>query len=76
MDSITILIKNEISRQYKSVRHFSEISGIPYSTISNALARGTVGYALLFFFGYGDGLRIISAKMRTVHCIHSVDMQN
>ena len=43
MDSITSLIKNEISRQYRSVRHFSEVSGIPYSTISNALAKGIGG---------------------------------
>lgn len=43
MDSITELIKNEIKRQYRSVRKFSEISGIPYSTLSNALAKGIGG---------------------------------
>lgn len=43
MDSITLLIKNEIKRQYKSVRKFSEASGIPYSTLSNALAKGVGG---------------------------------
>lgn len=43
MDSITELIKNEIKRQYKSVRKFSEVSGIPYSTLSNALAKGVGG---------------------------------
>lgn len=43
MDSITKLIKSEIKRQYKSVRKFSEISGIPYSTLSNALAKGIGG---------------------------------
>ena len=43
MDSITALIKNEIKKQYKSVSKFSEISGIPYSTLSNALARGVGG---------------------------------
>ena len=43
MDSITVLIKNEIKKQYKSVHKFSEASGIPYSTLSNALAKGVGG---------------------------------
>ena len=43
LDSITKLIKSEIKRQYKSVRQFSEKSGIPYSTLSNALAKGIGG---------------------------------
>ncbi len=43
MDSITELIKAEIKKQYKSVRQFSEKSGIPYSTLSNALAKGVGG---------------------------------
>ena len=43
VDSITLLIKSEIKRQYKSVRKFSEESGIPYSTLSNALSKGIGG---------------------------------
>ena len=43
MDGITKMIKAEIKRQYKSVRQFSEKSGIPYSTLSNALAKGIGG---------------------------------
>ena len=43
MDSITILIRDEIKRQYKSVKKFSDASGIPYSTLSNALAKGIGG---------------------------------
>lgn len=43
VDSITKLIKSEIKRQYKSVRKFSEKSGIPYSTLSNALSKGFGG---------------------------------
>ena len=43
LDSITNLIKSEIKRQYKSVRQFSEKSGIPYSTLSNALSKGIGG---------------------------------
>ena len=43
MDSVTSLIKNEIIRQYKSVLKFSEESGIPYSTLSNALTKGIGG---------------------------------
>ena len=42
-DSITTLIKNEIIRQYKSVLRFSEESGIPYSTLTNALSKGIGG---------------------------------
>ena len=45
MDSITTLIKAEIKRQYKSVRQFSEKSGIPYSTLSNCLSKGIGGTA-------------------------------
>ena len=43
MDKITQLIKAEIKKQYKSVRQFSEKSGIPYSTLSNALTKGIGG---------------------------------
>ena len=43
MDSITLLISDEIKRQYKSVKKFSDASGIPYSTLSNALAKGIGG---------------------------------
>ena len=43
MDRITALIKTEIKKQYKSVRQFSEKSGIPYSTLSNALSKGIGG---------------------------------
>ena len=43
MDSITLLIRDEIKRQYKSVKKFSDTSGIPYSTLSNALAKGIGG---------------------------------
>ena len=43
MDDITTLIKNEIKSQYKSLSKFSEASGIPYSTLSNALTKGIGG---------------------------------
>lgn len=43
MDSITKMIKKEIKAQYKSVSKFSEASGIPYSTLSNALSKGVGG---------------------------------
>ncbi len=43
LDSITLLIRDEIKRQYKSVKKFSDASGIPYSTLSNALAKGIGG---------------------------------
>ena len=40
MDSLTKLIKNEIESQYKSVFQFSKASGIPYTTLTNALSKG------------------------------------
>ena len=40
MDALTQLIKNEMEAQYKSVYQFSKASGIPYTTISNALSKG------------------------------------
>lgn len=40
MDSITELIKHEIKTQYGSVQRFSQASGIPYSTLANAMNRG------------------------------------
>lgn len=43
LDSITSLIKNEIKKQYGSVKKFSDKSGIPYSTLSNALNKGVGG---------------------------------
>ena len=43
MDKITQLIKTEIKKQYKSVHQFSKQSGIPYSTLSNALSKGIGG---------------------------------
>ena len=45
MDSMTLLIKNEIEKQYKSVYQFSRASGIPYTTLSNALSKGVGGTA-------------------------------
>lgn len=43
MNELTDLIRSEIKRQYKSVLKFSEASGIPYSTLSNALSKGIGG---------------------------------
>ena len=43
MDVITKLIKSEIKKQYKSVHKFSKSSGIPYSTLANALTKGIGG---------------------------------
>ncbi len=40
IDTITNLIKAEIKQQYGTISKFSEASGIPYSTITNALNKG------------------------------------
>ena len=45
MDDLTTLIKMEIKRQYKSVRHFSQCVDIPQSTIISALRKGIGGTA-------------------------------
>ena len=45
MDELTMTIKNEIKRQYKSVRQFSAAIGIPQSTIISALRKGMGGTA-------------------------------
>lgn len=43
MDSVTLLIRNEIKKQFGSIKKFSDKSGIPYSTLSNALSKGVGG---------------------------------
>ncbi len=43
MDSITSLIRSEIKRQYSTLKSFSKASGIPYSTLTNALTKGVGG---------------------------------
>ena len=43
MDELTLLIKKEIKRQYRSVRQFSMAIGVPQSTIVTALQKGIGG---------------------------------
>lgn len=43
MDNLTIIVRTEISRQYKSVRQFSFAVDIPLSTINSALHNGIGG---------------------------------
>lgn len=45
MDELTITIKNEIKRQYKSVRQFSAVIEVPQSTIISGLRKGVGGMA-------------------------------
>ena len=45
MDSITDMIKSEIKKQYGSLARFCTASGIPYSTMTNALYKGVGGTA-------------------------------
>ena len=45
MDNLTLLIKSEIKRQYKSVRQFSQCVDMPQSTIISALRKGIGGTA-------------------------------
>lgn len=66
MDSITILIRDEIKRQYKSVKHFSEVSGIPYSTLANALTKGISGTA------YGTVMKI--CQLLNLKQVYSSDL--
>lgn len=43
MDELTLLIKKEIKRQFRSVRQFSMYIGVPQSTIVTALQKGIGG---------------------------------
>ena len=43
MDELTKLIKTEIKKQFRSVRHFSMYIGVPQSTIVTALQKGIGG---------------------------------
>ncbi|MBO4950411.1 MAG: helix-turn-helix transcriptional regulator [Clostridia bacterium] len=45
MDELTMTIKNEIKRQYKSVRQFAAALDIPQSTIISAMRKGIGGTA-------------------------------
>lgn len=45
MDQLTALIKQEIKKQYKSVRQFTAYLDIPYTTIASALKNGVGGTA-------------------------------
>ena len=45
MDELTMLIKNEIKRKYKSVRQFAAAIDIPQSTIISAMRKGIGGTA-------------------------------
>ncbi len=45
MDQLTTLIKQEIKRQYKSVRKFTTALDIPYTTVASALKNGVGGTA-------------------------------
>ena len=43
MDEFTMLVKNEIKRQYKSVRQFAAAIDVPQSTIISSLKKGIGG---------------------------------
>lgn len=43
MDELTMTVKSEIKRQYKSVRQFAAAMDIPQSTIISALRKGIGG---------------------------------
>ena len=45
MDELTMIIKSEIKRKYKSVRQFSAAIDIPQSTIISAMKKGIGGTA-------------------------------
>ena len=43
MDKLTNIVRDEISRQYKSVRQFAFAVGVPLSTVNSALHNGVGG---------------------------------
>ena len=40
MDNLTTIVREEIARQYRSVRQFAFAVGVPLSTINSALHNG------------------------------------
>lgn len=47
MDNLTKLVRDEITRQYRSVRQFAFAVDIPLSTINSALHNGVGGSSLI-----------------------------
>lgn len=45
MDELTMTVKNEIKRKYKSVRQFASVIDVPQSTIISGLRKGVGGMA-------------------------------
>ncbi len=45
MEEINEMIRAEIPKQYGTVKNFAKACGIPYSTLTNALAKGFNGTA-------------------------------
>ena len=43
LDNLTTIVREEISRQYRSVRQFAFAVGVPLSTINSALHNGVGG---------------------------------
>lgn len=43
MDNLTTIVREEISRQFRSVRQFAFAVGVPLSTINSALHNGVGG---------------------------------
>ena len=43
MDNLTMLVRREVTRQFKSVRQFAFAVGVPLSTINSALHNGVGG---------------------------------
>ena len=43
MDNLTTIVREEIARQYRSVRQFAFAVGVPLSTINSALHNGVGG---------------------------------
>jgi len=63
------ILKNEILRQYKSVRQFSIELDVPYSTLVTALDRGIDGMA------YGTVIRICEKLRLNPIDFSSLDME-
>ena len=47
MDNLTKLVRDEITRQYRSVRQFAFAVGVPLSTITSARDEKTTGMAII-----------------------------
>ena len=77
MDQLTALIKQEIRKQFKSVRKFTAYLGLPYTTVSSALRNGIGGtsYETVMKICRALGILINDDTLSVLSRYHLLDRQ-